>query len=154
NRQLRPDVVSNSTRDANPTRLRESLQAGRDINGVAEQVVALNDDVADMDADPKSHRLISRSIGVLLGYRVLNFDATLHGINGAGEIGDEAIACRVEDPTAMRGDQAIDDDPVSRQGAKGADLIEPHQAAVALDIGGKNCRELPLNGTCFQGSAP
>jgi hypothetical protein len=38
----------------------------------------------------------------------------LHGIHGAGEIGDEAVARRVEDPTAMRGNQPIDDDPVSR----------------------------------------
>jgi hypothetical protein len=78
----------------------------------------------------------------------------LHGIHGTGEIGDEAVASRVEDPTAMRGDQPINDNPVSRERAKGADLIEPHQAAVAFDIGGKDCGELPFDRTFFQGSAP
>jgi hypothetical protein len=34
----------------------------------------------------------------------------------------------------MRGDQVIDDDPVSGEGRKRADLIEPNQAAVALDV--------------------
>jgi hypothetical protein len=70
-----------------------------------------------------------------LGYGVLHRDSTLHGIDSAGEIGDEPIASRVEDPTAMRGDQAVDDGAVSRERAKGADLIEPHQAAIAFDIG-------------------
>src|SRR5262249_50293386 len=129
-REFVADLITYHPRNADSARLRKSLQPGRDINGVAEQVVALNYDVADMDADPKSHRLISRSIGVLLGYRVLNFDAALHGINGAGKVGDEAIARGGEDPTAMRGDQGIDDGSVSRERAKCADLISPHQAAI------------------------
>jgi len=74
----------------------------------------------------------------------------LDGIHSAGEIGDEAIASRVEDPTAMRGDQVIDDDPIRGQGAKGADLIEPHQAAVAFDIRGEDRGELPFDGVRFQ----
>jgi hypothetical protein len=49
----------------------------------------------------------------------------LHSVDGAGEISDEAIASRVEDPTAMRGYKAIDDDPICGQGAKGADFISP-----------------------------
>jgi len=54
----------------------------------------------------------------------------------------------------MRGDQAIDDDPVSRARAKGADLIESHQAAVALHIGGEDRGELSFDGVRFQRSAP
>ena len=64
----------------------------------------MNDDIADMDADPKPHLLPGRSIGIFLAHGVLNLDSALHGIHSAGEIGDEAIARRVEDPTAMRGD--------------------------------------------------
>ena len=104
----------------------KSLQTGGDIHGVAKKVVILNDDVADVDADPKSHLLTRRPIGILLAYSLLHSHGTLHGIHSAGEIGDEAVARCIEDPTAMRGDQAIDYDPVGREGAKGADLIEPH----------------------------
>jgi hypothetical protein len=74
--------------------------------------------------------------------------------NGPGEIGDETVASRVEDPTSMRAYQTIDDDPVYREGAERADLIEPHQAAVALDIGGEDRSELPFDRAGFQGSAP
>src|SRR5215469_3295535 len=54
----------------------------------------------------------------------------------------------------MRGDQPINDDSVCCEGAKGADLISPHEAAVALHIGGEDRRELPFERAGFQGSAP
>jgi len=133
-------VVLDSTRDANSARLRISLQAGRDIDGIAEQIVALNDNIADVDADPELHLITGRSISVFPSYGLLNFDGAFDGIHGAAEIGNNAVARGVEDPTAMRGDQAIDDDPVGREGLKGADLISPHQAAVAFDIGCENRR--------------
>ncbi len=91
------------------------------------------------------YSLTRRSIRILLGYGVLNFDCTLHGIHGAAEIGKNAVARGVEDPTAMRGDQAIDDDPIGGEGLKGADLISPHQAAVAFDIRCEDRRELSFD---------
>jgi hypothetical protein len=78
----------------------------------------------------------------------------LHGIDGAGEIGDETVASRIEDPTAMRSDQTIDDDPICGQGAKGANLINPHQAAIPFDIRCEDRRELSFDGVRFQGPAP
>src|SRR5258708_23978655 len=107
-----------------------------------------------MYADAEPHLLGGRSIRILLSDRLLNLDGTLHGIHGAGEIGDETVARRVEDPTAMRGDQAIDDEPVGREGAKGADLISAHLEAVTFDIGSEYCRELSFDPVGFQGSAP
>jgi hypothetical protein len=50
----------------------------------------------------------------------------------------------------MRAYKAIDDDPISRERAKGADLIESHQAAVAFDIRGEDRSELPFDGVRFQ----
>ena len=137
-----------------PPRLCKSLQAGRDVYPIPKKIVALNDDVADVDADAEMHLLNGRSIRILLAYGVLNFDCAFHGIHGTGEIGKHAIASRVEDPTAMRGDQVIDDDPVCCEVAKSADLISPHQEAVRLDIGCEDRRELSFDPVSFQGSAP
>jgi hypothetical protein len=75
------------------------LQPSRDVNAVAEEVVALNYDVADVDADAEPHLLADRSISILFRNGILSFDGTLHGIDRAGEVSDEAIASRVEDPT-------------------------------------------------------
>jgi hypothetical protein len=45
--------IPHRTRDADGTGLSKSLQPSRDVDPIAEQIVALNDDVADEDADPK-----------------------------------------------------------------------------------------------------
>ena len=147
-------IWSHSTRDANGSGLGERLRPGRDIHGIAKQVVALHHDVADVDANPEPHLLVGRSIRILLGDCVLNRNSTLHGVHRAGEGGDETVARRVEDPTPMRGDQAIDYDPVSRERAEGAEFISAHQAAVALDVGCEDRRKLPFDGVRFQGSPP
>src|SRR5947209_6569231 len=102
-RQLRPNLVLNSTRDANPARLSKSFQPGGDINRIAEETVALNNDVADVQSDPEPHLLTGRPIRNPLGYALLHRDSTLHSIHRTGEIGEHAVARRVEDPTAMRG---------------------------------------------------
>src|SRR6516162_11876369 len=147
--QLRSDVISDSTGNANPTRLRKSLQPSRDIDGIAEKVVALNDDVADVDSNAEPHLLTGRSIRILFGYGLLHSDGTLQSIHATGEIGDEAVARRGEDPTAMRGDQGIDDGPVSVEGAKRAYLILPHETAVAFHIGGEDRGQLSFDGVRF-----
>jgi hypothetical protein len=102
-----------------------------------------------MDANAEPHLLTRRPIRILLGNSVLNRDGTLHGIHSAGEISDETIACRVEDPTPMRSNQAVDVAPVGRERAKGADLISAHEGAVARDISGENRGELPFDGIRF-----
>ena len=99
-----------------------------------------------MDADPKPHLLTSRSIRIFFGYGFLHSDGTFHSIHGTGEIGDKAVTRRGEDPTAMRGDQGIADGPVSVEGAKRADFISPHKAAVAFDVGGEDRGELSFDG--------
>src|SRR5262249_4016907 len=122
-RQLRPDVVPNNTRDADDTGLSKSLQPSRDVDPIAEQIVALHDDVADVDADPKPHLLARRSVRILLGDGLLNLDGTFNGVDRTGEVRDEAIARGGEDPAPMRRDQPICDGPVRREGAERADLV-------------------------------
>jgi hypothetical protein len=69
--------------------------------GISKKIVALNDDIADMYPDAEPHLFTGMSIRILFGYGVLNLDSTLHGIHGAGEIGDEAVPSSTKDPTPM-----------------------------------------------------
>jgi hypothetical protein len=63
-------------------RLCKSFQPRRDIDGISEQIVALNNYVADMDSDTKPHLLTGRAISILLRYSALHGDSTLHRIHG------------------------------------------------------------------------
>src|ERR1700745_407429 len=100
-REFVSDLVPHPPRDANSTRLRKSLQPGRDINGIAEKIITLHDYVADMHADAKPHLLTLRSPCILLGYGVLHRDRALHGVHGTREIGQNAVTSRGEDSTAI-----------------------------------------------------
>ena len=81
--ELVPDLVVYGVRDANCAGLGERLEPGGDIDAIAENVVAIDDDIAKVDADPdletalRRKRLIDRVRG------------TLH-LDRAAEGGDDA----------------------------------------------------------------
>src|SRR5258708_9257650 len=52
-RKLVPYLVAHGARDADPAGFGERFQASCDIDAVAEDVVVLSDDVAEVDADTK-----------------------------------------------------------------------------------------------------
>ena len=70
--------------DGDAARLRDALDARRNIHAVAHQVVALDHDVADMNAD--AQRQAPQVVGFL--YRL----GAAHRLNGAGELDQEAVA--------------------------------------------------------------
>src|ERR1700758_601924 len=49
-----------------------STVASRDIHPVTENVVALNHDIADVDADPKLDAFLGGDFGITIGHGVLN----------------------------------------------------------------------------------
>ena len=97
-------------REAYAAWLGKSLKAGSDVDAVSEEVARPNDDVSDMDADPKAQTLlvVSRS-RVRLFNGALNDEGAPHRIHDARELGEDAVACRVGDPPAVLGDEAIGD---------------------------------------------
>ena len=62
-----------------------AFQPRRDVDAVAEDVVALDDDVADIDADAKLDAPVLGDVGVALGHAALHLDGAAHGIDHAGE---------------------------------------------------------------------
>ena len=71
-------------------RLGDALQSRGDVDAVAHQVaVALLDDVAEMNADPKDDAAILGHAGVALDHGVLHLDGAAHGVDDAAEL-DEA----------------------------------------------------------------
>jgi len=108
-RQFASDLVAHRGRDANPAGLGNRLQPGGDVDRVAEQVCSLDDHVADMDADAEPHGFALGHARIFRGQSLLHRDGALHGIDGTGEIGDDAVAGGVEDPPAICRDQPVHD---------------------------------------------
>jgi chemotaxis regulatin CheY-phosphate phosphatase CheZ len=82
--QLIQHLVANNPADANAARSGQRLQARRDIDAITKDIVAVDDDVADIDADPKLESLIGRNAGITLGHAALDIHGAAHGIARLG----------------------------------------------------------------------
>jgi len=89
-------------------------------------------------------RLADGAARILRGYRGLNRDSALHGIDRAGEVGDDAVAGGVEYPAPVRRNQLIDGDAARLQPGKRAGLVPRHQPAVAGNVSGEDRGEFAL----------
>ena len=101
---LPPSVLGN--RDA--ARLGDAFDPRRNVDAVAEDIVALDDDVADIDADPKPDRIGHGAAGVALPKLSLNFDGAGDGVDGAREFHQRAVAHELDDTTRMGGNRRVD----------------------------------------------
>ena len=94
--------------DTDAAWLGDSLEACGDIHAVAENIVVVDDDVAEVNADAKFDPEFRWHGGVLLGHLALDLDRTTCRIDGTGEFDQHAVAGGLDDATAVRGDAGID----------------------------------------------
>ena len=87
--------------DADPAGRRQRLQTRGDVDAVAHQIVAVDDDVAEIDADAKAHAVRLGHIGVPLVDRQLDFGGAAHRLDRACELRDDAVAGAPEDAAPM-----------------------------------------------------
>ena len=97
-----------------------------------------------MHADAELHRLRVVEVGIIGRNGGLHRDGALHGIDRAGEVGDDAVAGGVEDAAPVRRDQLIDDGAACLEPGERADLVTRHQPAVAGNVGGEDRGEFAL----------
>src|SRR5262249_20268494 len=123
-------ILVNTSRDADPAGLRQSFQSRGDIDAVAVDVVAVDDDVADIDADPELDPRLRRLVGIALVHAALNLDGATHGIDDAGEFGQQAVAGGLDDAALVFVDLGIEHRaPVGLQPGERSFLVEAHQPA-------------------------
>src|ERR1700732_2491053 len=96
---------------------------------------------------PMRNRIVSPAAPSAFSFPMASWTATAHctASTALAKVGDDAVACGVEDPAAMWGDQPVDDFAAGLQPREGADLVLPHQPAVAGDVGGEDCREFSFD---------
>ena len=137
--QLVADLVAHHPRDAEAAGIRPGFPAGRDIDAVAEDVVAVDDDVAEVDPDPEPDPAVLRHAGFAVDHRPLHLGGTADGVDDARELDQHPVASVLYDASAMLLDFRIDElaekclEPLVR-----SFLVHPHQARVAGHVGGKD----------------
>jgi hypothetical protein len=90
--ELVSDVIAHHSAQADPAWLSEGFEPRRDINAVAEDVVFLNDHVAEIDPNAKPDALLFAHPELAVGHAALNLHGAAHGINHAWELCQEAVA--------------------------------------------------------------
>ncbi|MGY3156261.1 hypothetical protein ACVW0V_005401 [Bradyrhizobium elkanii] len=139
------DLIADRAGNADAAGLGQRLQAGRDVDAVAEDVGTVNDHVAKIDADAKLHPARRRDVGVALRHPALNLGRAQHRIDDAMKFDQQAVAGGLDDAAAILGDGRIDQlDAMGFEARKGARLVSLHQAAIADHVGGEDRSEPAL----------
>ena len=125
--------------DEHPAGIGQGLDPRGDIDAVAIEVVALDDHVAEIDADAQFDAAVRRDTGVPLGHRLLHRDRAAHRIDDAGKLHQQAVAGGLDDAAPVLGDFRIEKLTAQRLEAfERAFLVRPHQPRIASHIGGKD----------------
>jgi len=150
--QLVEHIVADRAADANAAGLRQRLQTRRDVDAVTKNIVVIDDDVADVDADPEVDALLGRQTRIPLGHAALHVDRAAHRVDDAGELQQQSIAGSLDDPAVVLSDLGVDQlAPVRFQGREGGAVIPAHEKGISDHVGrndgGKStvipCHSLP-----------
>jgi hypothetical protein len=111
--------------------------------GRRKDIVFIDDDVADVNADAKFDPLDLRHRGILLSHTTLDLYGASRCIDSTGKLDEHTVAGRLNYPSAMRGDGGIDKRlSDGLEPGQHAFFVRTHQAAVSGNIRRQNCRPI------------
>src|SRR5262245_13471552 len=106
---LAAHLVESVVRNADAARLSQHLQAGSDVDPVTEYVVAVDNDVAEVDADAEGDALVLRHLRALGCNVRLYFDGTTYCIDHTRKFQQQPVSSGLDDATALLGNSRNDD---------------------------------------------
>ncbi len=149
-RKLVPNLLVCRPRNAYAAGLAKCLQTRRDIDAVAKNIVAVDDNVADVDSDSKYDFLFRENTGVALSHAALNVDRANNRIYHAGEFNQHPVSGGLNDAAVMFRYARINQfATVCLDRFKSPYFINAHQAAVANHICSQNRRKPTLHGFSY-----
>src|ERR1700722_17143018 len=132
---LAPHLLEGTAGQADPTRHALVLDACRDVDAIAADVLLVNYAIADIDTDTKDH-VGAAAFRIPADHLLLNGHRTGDCIHRAGELDQHPVAGSLDDTTVMRGDHRIDQFASVRfQRLQGSNLVGAHQTTVASNVG-------------------
>jgi len=152
--QLSLQLVIGRAGNEQSARLAQLFEAGSDIDAVAQQVVALDHDIAEIDPHAKQDSPGRRNIRLILDNALLHGNGTGYGIDDRAEFDDDTVAHQLDDTSVVFAQQRINH--IASQGLdrdKRILLVRLDEARITDDIGGENSNETPLRMICRHGTA-
>ena len=132
------NLIVDGLRDANSSRLGKLFEASSDVDAGAIKIVVFGDYVPEVDADAELHLLFLGNRSVALRNLVLNLDGAANGLDDAGELSNNAVACAAENVSAVGGDRLLDHSAIHAQGGSGGLFVNLCMVAISLHIGSEN----------------
>ena len=133
---------------------RLTFKPRRNVNAVAEDVITVDDNIANINADAENDTGTTAGVGstsvVASGHRRLDGHRAVYRVHGTGELHQHAVTRCLDDTPVVRGNRWINHlTSMSLQCPQRHDVVYAHQTAVAYDIRRKNSRQPsfhPLSG--------
>jgi len=152
---LSADLPVRVVGNADSTRLRNAFKSRCDIDPVPENVILIDDDVTDVDADAELDPQLPRYVDVVIDHCPLDCYCAARGVDGADEFDQHAVAGGLDNPAAMRGDRSINQRLTKRfQFGQRALFIATHQSTVAGDVCRQHRCQSPLHVLAGQDRPP
>ena len=101
NIKLSADLTLRVVGDADAAGLRDPLKAHRNIDRITKDVVFVDDNITDVNADAELDPLVQRHIDILFGHAALNFVGTSHRVDHTGELNEGTVPCILDDTSVM-----------------------------------------------------
>jgi hypothetical protein len=124
--------------DQQTTRFTDTLQPRCNIDSFAEDVVAFDQHVAEMDADAINDFLAVPRFGVARDHELLNRYGALNGVDHRGELQQQPIAHRFDNAAASVRNQRPRRLAMIAHRPRRPDLVLAHQPGIADNIHGHN----------------
>ena len=134
------DIVHHRRRHCHPAGPADAFDAGGDVDPIAENVTILDDHVAEVDADSELDAPVFGNFDVAALHFALHRKRTFDRVDHAWKFGEDPVPGELDDPPVALRNARLDDFAAAMvERGQRADLIGPHQAAVADHVGGHDC---------------
>ncbi len=133
--QLARYLVMHFAGNAQPARFGNLLQAGGDVNAVAKDIVAIDDDIAKVDPDPVFDALAAGPINFEFDGGGLHINGPADRIDNAGKFRQQTIAHQLHHAAVVSIYFRFDELAVlGLQAGMGAGLVRAHEFGIANDV--------------------
>ena len=145
-------LLAHRRRHADSAGLGQRFQTRRHVDTVARDVGAVDDDVADVDADAELDALVGRFRLIICVHCPLHVDCAVERRIRAGEFEQHPVAGGLDHPATVFGNLRIDDAFADlAQPRKRPSIIALHVSAEADYISDEDRRQLAGDGTSIHG---